>query len=421
MAHVLLLGAIAEFFKEELTLLSKGENSVKSNRIKRYQFNAELLCINGEVFASMRKRFYTVNIQLDASRHIESATCTCPRGLYLCHHMAALCVFARDNISVTDVACKWNVMKQKEEVHAVDFYYPVREHQTTNRKPTAEETSNFRSQLEQYGGAVGFSWLLKPEPPSEQSFLLDIESIVFSEHYLNALDKTNFLLSQLLLDDTSIETIVRATTGQSTNASWLTARKNRLTASNFGAILKAYARGSRGGKFPISLFRRLTESYNLEGVKSIQWGKNHETIAIKEFCEAYDRKVTPTGLWVHSCGFLGASPDGLVDDDAIVEVKCPYKFRDKDLLEELKKDKKYIIYLTDNHDILVNVDHDYYAQIQGTLALTKRNLCYLVIWTPKQLIIKEIHKEESWEENFETLKDFYLQHYVLYLIENSKF
>lgn len=29
--------------------------------------------------------------------------------------MAALCIYARDNISVTDVQCKWNIRRERNE------------------------------------------------------------------------------------------------------------------------------------------------------------------------------------------------------------------------------------------------------------------------------------------------------------------
>ena len=37
--------------------------------------------------------------------------------------------------------------------------------------------------------------------------------------------------------------------------------------------------------------------------------------------------VQESGLWLDLCGTLGASPDGLVGKNEIVEVKCPYTYR----------------------------------------------------------------------------------------------
>jgi len=43
----------------------------------------------------------------------------------------------------------------------------------------------------------------------------------------------------------------------------------------------------------------------------------------------YNLKVLPTSLFVDfNLPFLAASPDGLIENDAIVEIKCPYSAKD---------------------------------------------------------------------------------------------
>jgi ribose 5-phosphate isomerase len=64
--------------------------------------------------------------------------------------------------------------------------------------------------------------------------------------------------------------------------------------------------------------------------ESLQWGIDNEEKAKQKLEEI-------TGLC--SCGlfvdiektFLGASPDGLVDLDSIVEIKCPFAARNTDI------------------------------------------------------------------------------------------
>ncbi|KAJ8938644.1 hypothetical protein NQ314_011383 [Rhamnusium bicolor] len=50
-----------------------------------------------------------VNLFKDGA--IKDASCRCPRGQYLCHHVAAVCLFGHHNISVTDVECRWAAKK----------------------------------------------------------------------------------------------------------------------------------------------------------------------------------------------------------------------------------------------------------------------------------------------------------------------
>lgn len=54
-----------------------------------------------------------------------------------------------------------------------------------------------------------------------------------------------------------------------------------------------------------------------------------ESIAKTEFETIYNCKVLPTGLFVDlNLPFLSTSPDGLIGDDAIVQIKCPYLAKD---------------------------------------------------------------------------------------------
>ena len=78
------------------------------------------------------------------------------------------------------------------------------------------------------------------------------------------------------------------------------AQKGRLTASNFGPVLTAK-------RVTPPLLKRLMGEYDLSGVKAISWGVN---------------PVEPTGIWFEESGILGTTPDGLVGQKGILEVKC---------------------------------------------------------------------------------------------------
>ncbi|KAK9744274.1 hypothetical protein QE152_g7912 [Popillia japonica] len=57
----------------------------------------------------------------------------------------------------------------------------------------------------------------------------------------------------------------------------------------------------------------------MEGIKAIHWGKENEMLALTHLEQEFSVKVSPTSLWLDNCGFIGASPDGLVGTDSIVE------------------------------------------------------------------------------------------------------
>jgi len=158
--------------------------------------------------------------------------------------------------------------------------------------------------------------------------------------------------------------------------------------------------------------------YNLDGVKSIQWGRTHEKNGIQFLKTSLNLNVCVSGIWLTNSGLLGASPDGLVGEDSIVEVKCPYTLRNELLSKKLVNSDKYIVYYDENGKIFVNEKHNYYHQIQGNLHILKRKMCYLCIWTLKEIAVVLIKYDENWGQNLITLENFYFKQYFPKLLEN---
>ena len=162
-----------------------------------------------------------------------------------------------------------------------------------------------------------------------------------------------------------IERISKITTGQRNNPAWNLARKGRLTASNFGAVLKAK-------RVTPSLIKRLLGDYDLSGVRAIAWGVDNEDMAVKEFTKVTGLVSVQTGLWLHESGVLGASPDGLIGSDGVLEVKCPYTHKNDTIVDATEK------------------------------TLLFHNLDYT-----KQTVVLKIMRDESWKSNLDILLDFY--------------
>ena len=73
---------------------------------------------------------------------------------------------------------------------------------------------------------------------------------------------------------------------------------------------------------------------------SCQWGRDNEKVAISRYEILKTVKVKSCGLIVNpKWPWLGCSPDGLVRDKA-VEVKCPYTWKDSNILDAYN-DKKF--------------------------------------------------------------------------------
>lgn len=140
----------------------------------------------------------------------------------------------------------------------------------------------------------------------------------------------------------------------------------------------------------------------------MQWGIDNEPNAIKVYEDSMKQTVSPTGVWLSECGCMGASPDGLVGDDIVIEVKCPSTAK-KTSIEELAKTKKdFCLSFTDGLCSLKQ-DHGYYHQVQGQLHLTNRRECHFVVWSPENVVIMTVMKDDTWSHNLDQLKHFYFE------------
>lgn len=192
---------------------------------------------------------------MDKPGDISSAQCSCPKGIK-CHHIAALLLFAHYNISVTDNQCTWRNTKTKsEQIMTCNEMYPKKPYCAVDRKMTEDELQELRSQLNNFGSTIGFSWLLQDDPKENAVLSVPlIADIIYTDEFFSADSKEYYLRQKCALSAATIMEVVHQTVGQSKNENWLLARKHRLTASNFGPVLSA----CRRNRFPESLYKSLT-------------------------------------------------------------------------------------------------------------------------------------------------------------------
>ena len=60
-----------------------------------------------------------------------------------------------------------------------------------------------------------------------------------------------------------------------------------------------------------------------------------------------------------------------------------------------------------NGDYLLSKNHEYYHQMQAQMVFSKCDFGYLCLWTPKDMQLFKIEKEDSWVANIPILLDFY--------------
>jgi putative phage-type endonuclease len=130
---------------------------------------------------------------------------------------------------------------------------------------------------------------------------------------------------------------------------------------------------------------------------AMAWGTNTEPMAAL----AYEAK---TGNLVEGVGFVphptidmaGASPDGLVDHDGLIEIKCPNTSTHLDTVLASTPPAQYV------------------AQMQWQMACTGRQWCDFISYDPRlpekmQIFIQRVMRDDAMIENLEKEVNLFLK------------
>ena len=212
------------------------------------------------------------------------------------------------------------------------------------------------------------------------------------------------------------------TRGQAECNLWYHHRRLRLTASNFGKVAK------RREKTPVANLVKSLLYSRASNTKELRWGRAYEVDAqnayqqyLKGKRDCQDAELTNTGLVIdveNPC--LACSPDALVkipgtqEPHGIAEYKCPYSLAHADsgspqtALEAARVNKRFYCKLDISGNIELKENHEYYFQVQGNMAITKRKWCDFVVWTPQGISVQRIAADQTfWEKHKATLLRFY--------------
>lgn len=100
---------------------------------------------------------------------------------------------------------------------------------------------------------------------------------------------------------------------------WYAARDFRVTASTAAGCL-----GLDPWSGPFATFNVITRRTKKDVNAYMRWGGEKEETARRSYEIETGNIVTETGFWVHpEFSWLGASPDGLVGENGLLEAKCP--------------------------------------------------------------------------------------------------
>jgi len=121
---------------------------------------------------------------------------------------------------------------------------------------------------------------------------------------------------------------------------------------------------------------------------AMTWGTEQEPAARAAYERVTGRIVEETGFVCHDTLMAGCSPDGLVDWDGLIEIKCPWN--------------------TANHieTLLNGMPADHIPQVQGQMWITGREWCDFVSYDPRmpealQLHVQRIQRDEAFIADLE--------------------
>lgn len=203
----------------------------------------------------------------------------------------------------------------------------------------------------------------------------------------------NVTLENLSATSLQCQNLEKHTRKQSENKLWHTYRMGRVTASRIHDIVF--------GKPDLceSSIRNVCYGTNFT-TEATRWGLEKEGIALTQYMDLSRKAHTEPVL--SKCGlqvssekpYLAASPDAIIEclccGKGVVEVKCPFKF--KDVFPCEIKDSAFFLKEHDNDecDGSLRFNHKYFSQVQAQMGICSVQYCDFVCFTNKGLHVERI-------------------------------
>jgi hypothetical protein len=174
---------------------------------------------------------------------------------------------------------------------------------------------------------------------------------------------------------------------------WLVARCGLVTASRLNDVLARLKDGKSSAarenyKYEL-VAERLTHQPALKYVSAeMQWGVDNEPAARVEYAWSRQVEVVETGLYLHDSLKFAASPDGLVSDDTLIEIKSPTS-------------------RTHLQTLAHGMSKDHLPQIYGQQWVTGRAYTDFISYDPRlpepyKLYVERVERDEKFIEKIET-------------------
>lgn len=175
---------------------------------------------------------------------------------------------------------------------------------------------------------------------------------------------------------------------------WLAMRVGRVTGSRVCDVLATLKKGGESAarrNYRSEIVVEMLTGLSVEHFVSpaMQWGIDNEIYARTAYELERDVSIEPVGFAVHgTMPRFGASPDGLIGDDGLIEIKCPTTGVHLDYM------------------LSGEIPAEYQAQMLAEMACTDRQWCDFVSFDPRlpkhlQLFIRRFDRDKGLIEALE--------------------
>ncbi|XP_035701221.1 uncharacterized protein LOC118433411 [Folsomia candida] len=120
-------------------------------------------------------------------------------------------------------------------------------------------------------------------------------------------------------------------------------------------------------------------------------------------CSFWPAKVYTT-LLTKPPSFFAASPDGLLEEDGLLEVKCPHSIRDKDPKDWPTYSPKTSCLEYKDGILRLKLSNSYYYQVIMQIYVTRRQWCDFFVWTPVGYHLEKIYRTDDTDQLWEVMK-----------------
>lgn len=344
----------------------------------------------------MKQVMYEINIKINPQGAIEESNCECVAGSGVNAHCKQVVVVL---CAIEHWLTKKVVLKHQSCTERLQTFHQPRKIYTDSpvkatklhsrkRKPNKINFEPYKKKINvesynMYVRGIVLNW--PTEIPIKQCFE-PANPYGLNNDHIYCGSRTKNVLKSLKLHNACVEDLLQIqadTTVQAHSPLWHKHRQCRLTASMFYTICHLKESSKKNYAQQILCKKDFTSRPTTHGLIN-------EKVALEKYKNDYNLNVIQCGLYVPlERQYLGASPDGILGDETLIEIKCPYSSRNEQISDVTVPN----LYYDHNNKLQLKSTSPYYYQIQGQLYCCNRQYCNLIIYTYSDMVVIFVNRE----------------------------